>query len=76
MQIEEYTICKFMLDALNINSISLMTNNPKKLAALTNIGVNVQSRRAIDHGVTQENKNYLKTKTEKLGHHFNVNKLK
>ncbi len=74
--LREYTICKFMLDALNIHSISLMTNNPKKLAALTNIGVKVQSRRAIDHGVTKENKNYLKTKTEKLGHHFNVNKLK
>lgn len=71
-----YDICKFMLDTLNIKRVQLMTNNPKKVAALTKLGIDVAGRTPIDHGVTEDNKGYLKTKTEKLGHHFNTGKLK
>lgn len=68
--LRSYDICKLMLDTLDVTRVELMTNNPKKLAALEALGIDVVSRRPIDHGVTKDNKNYLKTKTEKLGHAF------
>ena len=74
--LRNYDICKFMLEALSIKNISLMTNNPKKVAALTNLGINIVERKPIDHGVTKDNKAYLMTKTEKLGHQFDTDKLK
>lgn len=69
--LRDYTICKLMLDTLEINKVSLMTNNPKKRTALESLGIQVVERIAIDHGMTEQNKDYLKTKTEKLGHKFN-----
>lgn len=68
--LRSYDICKLMLDTLDVTRVELMTNNPKKLAALETLGIDVVSRKPIDHGVTKDNKNYLKTKTEKLGHAF------
>ncbi len=68
--LRSYDICKLMLDTLDVTRVELMTNNPKKLAALEALGIDVISRKPIDHGVTKDNKNYLKTKTEKLGHAF------
>jgi len=68
--LRSYDICKLMLDTLDVTRVELMTNNPKKLAALEALGIDVVSRKPIDHGVTKDNKNYLKTKTEKLGHAF------
>lgn len=68
--LRDYAICKLMLERLNIKRVNLMTNNPKKMAALTAMGIDVVSRTPIDHGVTKDNKNYIRTKTEKLGHEF------
>ena len=68
--LRSYDICKLMLDTLDVTRVELMTNNPKKRAALEALGIDVVSRKPIDHGVTKDNKNYLKTKTEKLGHAF------
>mgnify|MGYP002405590367 FL=1 len=74
--LRSYDICKLMLDTLNIKRVELMTNNPKKLAALEALGIDVVSRRPIDHGITKDNKQYLKTKTEKLGHAFDPHVFK
>ncbi len=74
--LRDYNICKTMLDTLDIVNVELMTNNPKKLRALEDLGINVVTRRAIDHGVTKDNKGYLKVKTNKLGHTFNLDKLR
>ena len=74
--LRDYGICKLMLEKLGIKNITLMTNNPKKQKALTDMGINVVSRTPIDHGVTDENRNYLRTKTEKLGHQFDPHTLK
>lgn len=68
--LREYDICKVMLDELNIKQVRLMTNNPKKLAALEALGIEILERTPIDHGITADNKYYLKTKTKKLGHRF------
>jgi GTP cyclohydrolase II len=74
--LRDYSICKVMLAALGVEHVELMTNNPKKLIALEGMGINVVSRTAIDHGVTKDNKHYLMTKTSKMGHTFDPDKLK
>lgn len=73
--LRSYDICNVMLKTLGVTKVDLMTNNPKKIAALNALGVEVVSRIAIDNGVTADNKHYLKTKTDKLGHLFNLNDL-
>jgi GTP cyclohydrolase II len=65
-----------MLAHLGIKKVSLMTNNPKKVNALTNLGIEVVRRQPIDHGMTKDNKKYLQTKTEKLGHEFDPHLFK
>ncbi|WP_109340860.1 GTP cyclohydrolase II [Saliniradius amylolyticus] len=72
----DYRICRFMLETLGVKRVSLMTNNPRKRQALTDLGIDVVKRIPIDHGVTEHNKGYLRTKTEKLGHDFDPHLLK
>lgn len=74
--LRDYDICKLMLATLKVNKVRLMTNNPKKLAALKGLGIEVVERTPIDHGVTDDNRHYLKTKTAKLGHAFDPHLLK
>lgn len=74
--LRDYSICKLMLDTLNVCNIEIMTNNPKKVIALNEMGFNIVARQAIDHGVTKDNKAYLRTKTSKLGHKFDPKDLK
>ncbi|MEP1869316.1 MAG: GTP cyclohydrolase II, partial [Paraglaciecola sp.] len=68
--LRDYSICQLMLQTLKVQNIKLMTNNPKKRAALARMGFNVAERVPIDHGVTDDNRYYIQTKTEKLGHQF------
>lgn len=68
--LRNYDICKIMLDELNIKRVRLMTNNPKKIKALTDMGIEVIERLPIDQGITADNRHYIKTKTHKLGHEF------
>lgn len=68
--LREYDICKTMLDELKISQVRLMTNNPKKIKALTGLGINVVDRIPIDQGITDDNRYYIQTKTNKLGHAF------
>lgn len=74
--LRDYAICQSMLTHLHATNIEIMTNNPKKIAALKQMGINVVARKAIDHGVTKDNKHYLRTKTSKLGHKFDPDTLK
>lgn len=74
--IRDYDICKFMLDSLNVTRVSIMTNNPAKIAALKDMGIDIVERKAIDHGVTEDNINYLRTKISKMGHVIDPEKLK
>ena len=74
--IRDYGICKLMLEKLNVKNVNLMTNNPKKSLALASMGINVVERTPIDHGITDDNRSYIRTKTEKLGHQFDKHLLK
>jgi GTP cyclohydrolase II len=67
----DYSICNEMLRHLSISQIRLMTNNPRKVAALEDMGINVVERIALRSGENPHNEAYLKTKAGKLGHLMN-----
>ena len=64
----EYDIAAHMLMTLKIESVQLMTNNPKKIDQLRRYGINVSGR--IPHVMepNQHNRFYLETKAAKSGH--------
>lgn len=66
----DYSMCKPMLDHLGINQVRLLTNNPRKVEALTELGVQVVDRISHIVGENPHNERYLGTKAGKLGHLF------
>ena len=63
-----YEMAKDMLQFLQVKSVNLMTNNPRKINALTELGIEVEQRHAIQVGENSHNKGYLATKASKLDH--------
>ncbi|HCH32846.1 MAG TPA: GTP cyclohydrolase II [Oceanospirillaceae bacterium] len=63
-----YGMTKDMLDHLQVKSVNLMTNNPRKIKALTDLGITVEQRQAIQVGENSHNRDYLATKAKKLDH--------
>jgi GTP cyclohydrolase II len=66
-----YDMCNIMLDHLHIKEVRLITNNPLKIKALTDLGVNVVDRVALTVGLNPFNEAYLKTKHERMSHMYN-----
>lgn len=66
--LRDYSICKPMLDYLGVTALKLMTNNPRKVAAMKEHGVPVAQRKSLQVGQNPHNKLYLATKADKLGH--------
>jgi GTP cyclohydrolase II len=64
----DYSICLPMLNHLGITSLKLMTNNPRKLKALADMGIPVAERMPLQIEHNPHNKYYLATKSGKLGH--------
>lgn len=67
----DYSILKPMLSHLDIKSLKLLTNNPRKVKALQDMGINVTERLPHQTGRNPHNAQYLETKAGKLGHLFN-----
>jgi GTP cyclohydrolase II len=57
-----------MLDLLGVQSIRLLTNNPRKVAALEAIGVHVTERVPLVMSANPHNAGYLKAKAKRSGH--------
>ena len=68
--LRHYDMTKDMLDHLGIKDVILMTNNPRKIKALTALGIVVTQRQAIEVGENSHNTDYLATKASKLDHLF------
>ena len=68
--LRHYDMTKDMLDHLGIKDVILMTNNPRKIKALTDLGIVVTQRQAIEVGENSHNTDYLATKASKLDHLF------
>lgn len=64
----QYDMCSIMLDYLQIKDVQLITNNPLKIKALTDLGINVVSRVPLTVGFNHFNKAYLETKQKRMSH--------
>jgi GTP cyclohydrolase II len=64
----DYAVAAHMLMSLKIESIQLMTNNPKKIAQLTQYGIQVNGRIPHIMPSNEHNRFYLETKATKSGH--------
>ncbi|MGZ8185909.1 MAG: GTP cyclohydrolase II [Methylobacter sp.] len=64
----EYSIAALILENLEIDSIKLITNNPKKIEGLKKLGIKVAGRIPIEVVAHQDNLSYLKTKAKKMAH--------
>ena len=67
-----YAIAYQMLKYLGIEALRLLTNNPLKIAAIERYGVTVTQRIPLETEPTNENRGYLKTKKDKLGHLLSI----
>lgn len=63
-----YDLARPMLDHCGITSLRLMTNNPRKVAAMEKIGIHVDERIPLRVNRNPYNETYLDTKASKLGH--------
>ena len=63
-----YEIVAAMAKHLNIHSLDLMTNNPKKIESVEKSGLKVNKRIPIKIEINDHNRDYLNTKAKKLGH--------
>ena len=64
----DYSYCKEILSAVNISSVRLMTNNPRKIKGLEDVDIKVTERVSIEIEPNKHNEDYLKVKADKLGH--------
>ena len=65
-----YDMCSIMLDHLQIKQVKLLTNNPLKIKALTDLGIDVVDRVPLTVGLNKFNEDYLKTKHERMSHMY------
>ncbi len=64
----EYQICKPMLDYFNVKQVRLLTNNPRKVDALKDMGIDVTEIVPIHTAANPHNESYLSVKVMKMGH--------
>ncbi len=69
----DYTVGAQILKDLGLSTIKLLTNNPKKIKGLEKYGLKISERIPLLIKPNVNNKNYLKTKKEKLGHYLEEN---
>lgn len=66
--LRDYGVGAQILRDLGVRKMNLLTNNPRKIAGLKGYGLEVLERVPIEMVPKEENKEYLKTKKQKLGH--------
>ena len=64
----DYGAAVEILHDLGVRAVRLMTNNPDKVEALRNSGIEVREQIPLLTAVTPNNVAYLRTKTQRLGH--------
>ena len=68
--LRDYGIGAQILSDLGLKKIKLLTNNPRKIIGLNGYGLKVTKRVEIESKPIKNNKKYLKTKKERLGHNL------
>src|SRR5204862_6965344 len=64
----EYSIAAHMLQSLQVRSVRLLTNNPRKVDDLTAHGVRITAREPHVIPPNEFNRFYLETKASRSGH--------
>lgn len=64
----EYSLAARILENLQVKSVRLMTNNPRKISALQAEGIRVKARVSLEVAVNPENAAYLLTKARRMDH--------
>jgi 3,4-dihydroxy 2-butanone 4-phosphate synthase / GTP cyclohydrolase II len=72
----EWGIGNQILADLGLTTIRLLTNNPKKVSGLEAFGLKVVEQLPIEVPPREENRRYLATKRDKLGHRLHHQDLK
>jgi len=70
--LRDFTEAGQMLEALNISTLKLMTNNPIKVKALIDYGLTVEKEVNTSTHVKDGNEDYLKAKVDNAGHKLNL----
>lgn len=68
--LREYGAAADILRDLGIDTVALLTNNPKKVKGLRAQGIRVAKRVSLETMPTATNRGYLATKKRKFGHHL------
>ena len=71
----DYSIASGMLSALDIQEVSLLTNNPNKVEQLRSHQINVVEMVPLIVGVGEHNREYLQTKGQRMGHNIKPSDL-
>ena len=64
----DYSIASKMIKAVGINNVCLLTNNPDKVRQLSLNGTIVSERMPLIVGISDENREYMAIKVDKMGH--------
>jgi 3,4-dihydroxy 2-butanone 4-phosphate synthase/GTP cyclohydrolase II len=70
--LRDYGVGAQILVALGVRKMRLITNNPKKIVGLEGYGLEVAGRVPIEIKPRPENRKYLLTKCQKLGHIMDI----
>ena len=68
----QYDIAVAMLQDLKVSTVKLLTNNPGKIEAIENSSLHIIERIPLIVSPQKENKNYLDTKKNQMGHLFDL----
>ncbi len=63
-----YEAARDMLKDLGVQSIRLLTNNPAKVDALTELGFEISERVPLEVGHGAHNADYMRAKKDRMGH--------
>lgn len=69
--LREYDLSAQILLDLGIKKVNLLTNNPKKVIALSSYGIEINVRIPLQTRTRIENEKYMHTKFNKMGHLIN-----
>lgn len=70
----DYGVGAQILRAAGVNRMKLISNNPKKRTGLTGYGLEITETVPIEIDCNVHNKDYLKTKKERMGHQLKLKK--
>lgn len=69
--LRDYGLGAQILCHLGAEKLRLMTNNPRKIVGLEGYGIEIVARVPIEISPKENNKRYLATKRDKMGHLLN-----